>query len=193
MDNIDEVVQTAEQLVFAQTGKCFSDVQRVILREACQESKRTYDQIAAEHSYSSNYVQQVAGPRLWRLLTKVLGQKVSKANAYFVLRQEIVPQLKAEGRRQPALSEAVGVAAPEGLGKVEGDVKTEGRRQLALGEAVGVAAPKGLGKAEEPTPSPSQEGSRTAPPPKFSNSPTPQLLQNPKSKIQNSKPPPFPT
>ena len=97
MNNIDEVVQTTEQLVYAQTGKCFSDVQRVILREACQESKRTYDQIAAEHSYSPNYVQQVAGPRLWRLLTKVLGQKVSKANAYFILRQEIVPQLNSHG------------------------------------------------------------------------------------------------
>ena len=95
MNNIDEVVQTTEQLVYAQTGKCFSDVQRVILREACQESKRTYDQIAAEHSYSTNYVQQVAGPRLWRLLTKVLGQKVSKANAYFILRQEIVPQVNS--------------------------------------------------------------------------------------------------
>ncbi len=89
MRAIEEVLEFAEKLVYSQTGEHLNDIQRIILLESWQAAKKTYDQIAEEYGYSANYIKQGVAPKLWRLLSEVIGEKVSKANLHSVLERQI--------------------------------------------------------------------------------------------------------
>jgi hypothetical protein len=94
MQPLATVLAFTEQTIYSATGERLSDLQRLILRELWQNTKKTYEQIAIEHNYSGNYIQQVAAPRLWRLLSDVLGQKVTKSNVRRVLEQHLEQHLE---------------------------------------------------------------------------------------------------
>ena len=80
MEKISTGLDFTEQLVFAKTGKSLSDVQRVVLHSSWYEQRKTYDQIAQEFGYSATYIKQIVAPKLWKLLSGVLGEKVNKNN-----------------------------------------------------------------------------------------------------------------
>ncbi len=92
MKNIEEVLNFAETLVHGKTGEYLNDLQRIILRECWQGTKKTYDQIASEQGYSANYIKQGVGPKLWRLLSQTTGEKVTKKNLHSVLERQLVIQ-----------------------------------------------------------------------------------------------------
>jgi hypothetical protein len=79
-----------EKAVYNATGEHLNDLQRTILQELWQDPKKTYGEIAVKHNYSGNYIQQVAAPRLWRLLSDVVGYKVTKSNIRGVLEEKLV-------------------------------------------------------------------------------------------------------
>ncbi|MEQ8463922.1 SAV_2336 N-terminal domain-related protein [Coleofasciculus sp. E1-EBD-02] len=79
---IQNAVKTAEEAVFAMTGRSFNDIQKGILRGALKN--KTYEEIAVSGLYSSVYVKSI-GAKLWKLLTEALNQKVSKTNLNAVL------------------------------------------------------------------------------------------------------------
>ena len=93
MMGIEAVLAFANQLVYSKTGEHLSDLQRVILRESWQETKKTYDQMAQEYGYSPNYIKQVVAPRLWRLLSQGLEEKVTKTNIRSVLERRMVSRV----------------------------------------------------------------------------------------------------
>jgi len=97
MSNSEELLAFAEEVVYGKTGNCFSDLQRVILLTAIQEGRKTYEQIAAEYSYSPKYVKQDVAPKLWQLLSEALKQKITKSNIKAVLERKM--------RHQPAVVE----------------------------------------------------------------------------------------
>jgi WD40 repeat protein len=70
-----EIVNTA---VFAAMGRHLTDVEVVIFRGSWDG--QTYERIAEVSGYSVNYLKQDMGPKFWRLLTKSLGESVSKTN-----------------------------------------------------------------------------------------------------------------
>lgn len=90
MRNVEEILHFAENLIYAQTGEHFNDLQRTILRECWEQSKKTYDSIAAEQGYSANYIKQGVAPKLWRLLSSVLGEKVTKSNLHSVFERRLI-------------------------------------------------------------------------------------------------------
>jgi hypothetical protein len=92
MRGIEAVLKFADQLVYTKTGGHLSDLQRVILRESWQETKKTYDQMAEEYGYSPSYIKQAVAPQLWRLLSEGLGEKVTKTNIRSVLERRMVSQ-----------------------------------------------------------------------------------------------------
>lgn len=92
MMGIEAVLAFVDKVVYTNTGGHLSDLQRVILRESWQETKKTYDQMAEEYGYSANYIKQAVAPHLWRLLSQGLGEKVSKANIRSVLERRMVSQ-----------------------------------------------------------------------------------------------------
>ncbi|MEA5470302.1 AAA-like domain-containing protein [Spirulina sp. 06S082] len=89
MKNIEEVLKFVESSVYSQTEEHLNDLQRIILRESWQRTKKTYDSIAEEYGYSANYIKQGVAPKLWRLLSHALGEKVTKTNLHSVLERNM--------------------------------------------------------------------------------------------------------
>lgn len=80
MKGNQELLEFAKQYIESHTDKALSDLEITILRECLRDrsERKTYDQIAAETEYSSRYVKQVVAPQLWKLLSEVMGRKVTK-------------------------------------------------------------------------------------------------------------------
>lgn len=77
---LDTALEFTDSLVFAYTGKHLSDLQIAIFRASWPLKTQSYDKIAETYGYSPNYIKQDTGPKLWKLLSEVLGEKVSKTN-----------------------------------------------------------------------------------------------------------------
>ena len=85
-----------DQLVTERTGQTLSDLQRLVLQECWQASKKTYEAVAAEYNYSSSYIQQRVAPSLWRLLSLAVGAKVTKSNCRGMLLSYLAAQPPSE-------------------------------------------------------------------------------------------------
>ncbi|MEL6462650.1 MAG: AAA-like domain-containing protein [Cyanobacteria bacterium J06636_27] len=96
MDNTDEILEYIENVIYIKTGEHFNDTQKIILQESWNKTKKTYEQIAIELGYSGNYIKQGVGPKLWRLLSKAFGEKVTKTNLHSVVNRWIKNQTSGE-------------------------------------------------------------------------------------------------
>ncbi|MBD2545342.1 AAA-like domain-containing protein [Planktothricoides raciborskii] len=92
MKNIEELVEFALQLLATKTGVSLSYIQKVILRESLLENKKTYALIAEENNYSESYIKFTVAPKLWQLLSPVIGEKVNKKNVLTLLEQKFTNQ-----------------------------------------------------------------------------------------------------
>lgn len=72
---IKEVLRFADDLVLAKTGKHLDNLQQAVLL-ATWQGKR-YSEIAKEYHCTERHVANVAS-KLWQLIKKKLGEKVSK-------------------------------------------------------------------------------------------------------------------
>ena len=84
--NLEEVTEALDAAVFAKTGRHLSQVETVLLQGAYQG--KTYEQMAETCQYSLTYLKQAAGPKLWKLLSEVLGEEVSKTNFRAVIERQ---------------------------------------------------------------------------------------------------------
>ncbi|MEG3928108.1 NB-ARC domain-containing protein [Microcoleus sp. D3_18a_C4] len=75
--NLKEVLQMADEMVFAKTGQHLDNLQEAILRGTMQGDK--YTKIAEDIHFNESYVRQ-AGSQLWQILSAELGEDVSKSN-----------------------------------------------------------------------------------------------------------------
>ncbi|MBD1911980.1 MULTISPECIES: NB-ARC domain-containing protein [unclassified Leptolyngbya] len=80
MDDVEQILTFTDTLVAAKTGLHLSDLQRAMLRESWSWQRLSYDQIADSYGYSSTYLKHDVGPKLWKLLSEVLGEKVTKTS-----------------------------------------------------------------------------------------------------------------
>ncbi len=71
-------LEAANSAVLKQSGRELSDVEVSILIGA--NKGLTYGEIGEEQGYSISYLERDVGPKLWRLLSKSLGRKVSKTS-----------------------------------------------------------------------------------------------------------------
>ena len=85
--NIEQAIEYADQLLYDQTGRHLSDLQSYIIQQSWQG--RTYGQVASLAGYSEGHVKDVAS-QLWRLLSKALGERITKGN----LRSRFVDRIK---------------------------------------------------------------------------------------------------
>ncbi len=105
MSDSEGSLKFAEELIFNKTGNYLNDLQRALLFTTLTGSRKTYEEIAEEHSYSPKYVRQHIAPKLWHLLSQVLDQKVSKSNAKAILeRQRLEHQQQQETATPSSLS-----------------------------------------------------------------------------------------
>lgn len=82
----EKALKFVDATVFVNTKKHLKDVQVVVLRGAWQGL--TYDEIAENSGYTAKYLKQDIGPKLWKLLSEVLGEKVSKTNFQAALERQ---------------------------------------------------------------------------------------------------------
>lgn len=81
--DFEEVFQVVDAAVVAKKQRHLKDVEVAILRESWQGKK--YHEIAEAYGYTAEYLKQDVGPKLWKLLSEVLGEKVSKTNFHAAL------------------------------------------------------------------------------------------------------------
>lgn len=76
----EEVFRVIDTAVVAKTQRHLKDVEKFVLWGAY--CGKTYTQIAnaSEYRYTPSYLQQDIGPKLWKLLSATLGERLSKKN-----------------------------------------------------------------------------------------------------------------
>ncbi|MDF5727192.1 MAG: NB-ARC domain-containing protein [Rhizonema sp. PD38] len=78
--DIEKALAFTDALVFAKLGVHLSDLQQAMLRESWSWQRQSYDQIADSYGYSPTYLKHDIGPKLWKLLSEVLKEKVNKTS-----------------------------------------------------------------------------------------------------------------
>jgi hypothetical protein len=89
MNDIEELVEFALQLVATETGFSLTYIQKVILRDSLLENKKTYAKLAEENNYSESYIKFTIAPKLWLLLSQAIDEKVNKTNLRKLLEQRL--------------------------------------------------------------------------------------------------------
>jgi hypothetical protein len=75
--DIQSLIVTIDELIFSHTGEHLDDLQCEILEGVINHQK--YGQIGKTHHRSEKYVRDTAG-KLWKTLSEILGEEVSKSN-----------------------------------------------------------------------------------------------------------------
>ncbi|MEM6612461.1 MAG: AAA-like domain-containing protein [Cyanobacteria bacterium P01_C01_bin.72] len=83
--NLEQVIAVANKLVIQAAERNLTDVEITILTGAWKREE--YDAIAAQNNYSTSYLSQDVAPKLWKLLSETLEEKVKKSNFKEVLRR----------------------------------------------------------------------------------------------------------
>lgn len=87
--NFEQVLAITDTLVFKKTGKHLTDAQTAVLQGTwyCQK----YHEIALEYRCTPEYLKQDVGPKLWKLLSDELGERVGKKNFRSVIERLPAP------------------------------------------------------------------------------------------------------
>jgi len=153
MNDLEKIFTFAEALFAKQTGKKLSFIQKVILRETLSDYSKTYTQIAEENNYSDKYIKQVVAPRLWQLLSQVLGEKVTKHNCCLVLESLLdkspfshLPDCR-EALQEKTLEPLEGQVPLDSLFYIEQDLGIDPYQEiLKTGALLRIKAPRKRGK-----------------------------------------------
>jgi hypothetical protein len=76
--DIKEAIKIANQVMLASVERHLTEVEISVLKGAWEREE--YDQIAAKHQYATSYISQDVAPKLWKILSDALGEKVKKSN-----------------------------------------------------------------------------------------------------------------
>lgn len=101
-----EALSLVEQFLRTNSGQNLNTAQSVIFLETW--AGRSYSQIAQQLGYKTDYVKQL-GSKLWRDLSQVVGEEVTKKNVQAVFRRYLATQAIAPNRQQQDWGEAVDV------------------------------------------------------------------------------------
>lgn len=74
--DIDQAIEAANRVVGEVHGRALTDVEILVLKGAWE--RNSYDQIAARSQYSTSYISQDIAPKLWKLLSDALNEKIKK-------------------------------------------------------------------------------------------------------------------
>lgn len=91
MMDFDRGLEITNEALFLKRGRRLSEVEISILKGSWEQ--QTYEEIAENTCYSLNYLKQDIGPKLWRLLSEVFNEKVTKINFQFSIERQYRAQL----------------------------------------------------------------------------------------------------
>ncbi|MEM7796883.1 MAG: NB-ARC domain-containing protein [Cyanobacteria bacterium P01_C01_bin.118] len=98
MAGVDNAIEFTDSLLYEKTGQHLSDLQCCILQQVW--GGKTYRAIATIAGYSESHIKDVAS-QLWRLLSDVLGERITKGN----YRSRLVYWLKRAKRKMVHVAE----------------------------------------------------------------------------------------
>ena len=75
---VEDAIEAANRAAINQCDRPLTDVDIIILKGTWQRLE--YDQMAAQGSYATSYLSQDVAPKLWKLLSAELGEKIKKSN-----------------------------------------------------------------------------------------------------------------
>jgi WD40 repeat protein len=78
--DIEATLAFTDRIVFEKVGVHLTDLQLAMLRSSWPWERQSYDQIADRYGYSATYLKHDVGPKLWKLLSEVLEEKVTKTS-----------------------------------------------------------------------------------------------------------------
>ena len=92
--NLEEALSFVDAIVFTKSNRHLKDIEVLILQGAWQGY--SYEEIADANGYTPNYLKQDIGPKLWKFLSKSLGEgeKLSKKNFKTSLERQWKAQLE---------------------------------------------------------------------------------------------------
>ncbi|MGB3294675.1 MAG: NB-ARC domain-containing protein [Phormidesmis sp.] len=105
---IEAAIEYADQLLYERTGRHLSDLQSCIIQQSWQG--RTYGQVATLAGYSEGHIKDVAS-QLWRSLSEVLGERITKGN----LRSRLINRVKNKVKRTLKSAVSTGIRPPIGV------------------------------------------------------------------------------
>ncbi|MBD2345278.1 WD40 repeat domain-containing protein [Anabaena subtropica] len=132
--DLEQAIVFTDTLFFDKFGEHLSDLQQAMLRESWSWQRQSYDKIAETYSYSPIYLKHDVGPKLWKRLSEVLGEKVNKTN----FRAAIERQFNLENRVSQPEKTVLEVVVQTPEITIHNDEVTATKRQ-DWGEAIDVS------------------------------------------------------
>ncbi len=144
-----EFKQLANELAFQKQGKYLSDIEMIVLKGSWE--RETYETMAQEAGYTPDYLNKDVGNKLWKKLSEILGERVSKKN----LREPFKRASKAQQQQQePIVVSKQEIPFPEGSVSFDSSfyVERNGIESFCYaavikpGSLIRIKAPKLMGK-----------------------------------------------
>lgn len=93
---LETALAFTDAIVFEKQGVHLNDLQRAMLRESWSWQRQSYDQIAEAYGYSSTYLKHDIGPKLWKLISAALEEKVNKTSFRAAIERRFLAELPPE-------------------------------------------------------------------------------------------------
>ena len=81
--NVQEIVDAINNQLVDLDHRCLNSTEIIVLGGICEN--KTYQEIAKEEGYSSNYFANVVAPELYKILSQITGKRVTKKNCKTIL------------------------------------------------------------------------------------------------------------
>ena len=141
--------QLANELTLQKQGKYLSDIEIIVLKGSWEG--RTYEEMAQQAGYTADYLNKDVGNKLWKKLSEILGEKVSKKNLREPFNRASKNQQQQIGTTIPSLNE---IPFPEGSVPFDSTLYMERNDIESLcyaaiikpGSLIRIKAPKLMGK-----------------------------------------------
>ena len=91
--DLDKALEIANQAVYHTINRNLTDVEIIVFKGAW--AREEYDAIAAKNQYSTSYISQDVAPKLWKILSEALEEKVKKSNFKEALKRRWQLQLNS--------------------------------------------------------------------------------------------------
>ncbi|WP_404790488.1 NB-ARC domain-containing protein [Altericista sp. CCNU0014] len=144
--DFDELIILIDAAVYERTQKHLKDTEVLVLRGSWLG--QGYEEIAEAHHYTAQYVRQDIGPKLWKLLSQVIGEKVSKTSFRTALerygRKHLEPKSQAN---EKDFSPRLARSDLENRSEPQTSVRVLSAAQTDWGDVIDVSA--FYGRAEE--------------------------------------------
>jgi tetratricopeptide (TPR) repeat protein len=109
--DVEAALKIVDRAVFSQKQRHLKHVERIVFKGAWL--RQSYAEIARESGYTLTYIKQDIGSKLWKLLSEVFAEPVSKINLQAAVERECERQRQLKPEKQPETQSVSLLLQPE--------------------------------------------------------------------------------